>query len=240
MARPQLDKMNPVKIQMRTKSETIYSDLKGRILSGELKAETRLKIRELATLYGSSDIPVREALKELAAENLIEMSPHKGSVVKNLSFKEMRDMLEVREVLEPLAAKLAAEHATPELVAALKAINAKCVWLAQEGDYLEYSDANREFHRLITESCGNDYINKIMSELLRVQLYTKTVFDLFPDIIESSLKEHREIIELIEHGSGDEVYNLILKHKRRAYNKLREHFGNMQAQSSLEGDVRHE
>ncbi|MEF2072601.1 GntR family transcriptional regulator [Consotaella sp. CSK11QG-6] len=214
---------------MRTKAETIYSDVKSRILSGELKADTRLKIRELAVLYGSSDIPVREALKELAAEDLIEMSPHKGSIVKKLSLKEMQDMLEVREVLEPLAAKLAAERATPDLVAALRAAREKCTRFAQANNYIDYSDANREFHSIIVNSCGNEYIIKLINELHRIQLYTKSVFKMFPDIMINSVQEHDEIIALIEKKDGHGVYDLILSHKKRAYDKLRSHFAKMQA-----------
>ncbi|VFS45902.1 winged helix-turn-helix domain-containing protein [Budvicia aquatica] len=68
----------------------IYDDLKRRILSGELKADVRLVIHQLAVSYDSSDIPVREALKELAAEDLIEMSPHKGSRLRNFQSKNAR------------------------------------------------------------------------------------------------------------------------------------------------------
>lgn len=213
---------------VQTKAEAIYCDLKSRILSGELKADMRLKIRQLAISYESSDIPVREALKELAAEELIEMNPHRGSIVKRFSLKEMQNMLEVREVLEPLAAKLAAERATPELVAALKKIQEKCKKFDREHNYIDYSNANREFHRLIIEASDNDYIIKYMEKLLILQIYTKTIFELFPETTEFSLEDHEKIISLIKKKDGDGLQKIMLGHKKRAYNKLREHFKQIQ------------
>lgn len=213
---------------MNTIAKEIYYDLKGKILSGELKANTRLKIRQLAATYQSSDIPVREALKELSAEELIEMSPHKGSIVKPFSLEEMQNMLEVREVLEPLAAKLAAERATPELVKELRKIQAKCKKFNEEQNYADYSNANREFHRVIVEASGNDYIIKCMDRLLLLQLYTKAVFELFPSTTETSVEEHDDIISFIKNKDGVGLQKFMEKHKMKAYNKLREHFKKLQ------------
>ncbi|QBH98457.1 GntR family transcriptional regulator [Limnobaculum zhutongyuii] len=212
---------------MKTKAKTIYFDLKHRILSGELKADTRLVIHQLAGMYDSSDIPVREALKELAAEDLIEMSPHKGSRVKRLSVKEMQDMLEIRKTLEPLAARLAAENSTPELVDELEKVYEKSVHMAQEHNYTDYSNANREFHQLIVEASDNTYLKKLLSELLSNERRTKTIFDLFPDVVDMSLQEHREMIQLIAEKKGKEMAELMLKHKSRSYDKLNNYFSNL-------------
>ncbi|WP_114194691.1 GntR family transcriptional regulator [Edaphovirga cremea] len=211
----------------KTKAKMIYDDLKHRILSGELKADTRLVIHQLAISYDSSDIPVREALKELAAEDLIEMSPHKGSRVKKLSIKEMQDMLEIRINLEPLAARLAAENSTPELITALEAVLRKSEEMAKHKSYSEYSNANREFHQLIVEASDNLYLKKILSELLGNERRTKTIFDLFPEVVTISLKEHRQMIRLIEEKKGQEIAELMLMHKARSYEKLQNYFAKL-------------
>jgi len=210
-----------------TKSKYIYSDLKKKILSGELKPEKRLVIHQLADFYDSSDIPVREALKELAADDLIEMSPHKGSRVKKLSVKEMKDMLEVRNALEPLAAFLAAENSTTELIGDLRKNLKQSEKLAKEKNYTDYSNVNREFHRLIVEASDNIYLKKILHELLANEQRTKTIFDLFPEVVDISQMEHREMIDLIEQKKAKEIYDLMLQHKSRSYSKLHEYFSNL-------------
>ena len=215
---------NCMPIIATTKSRLIYSDLKQKILSGELRPDTRLVIRQLADSYCSSDIPVREALAELAAEDLIEMSPHKGSRVKKLSIKEMKDMLEVRKALEPLAASLAAENGTAALVDCLKQMLAQSKKFAQEKNYSAYSNANRAFHQLITDASDNIYLKKILGELLRNAQRTKTIFDVCPEIIEVSLQEHEQMISLIEQKKSSEMYELTLMHKARPYDILYNHF----------------
>lgn len=216
-----------MKMITKTKAKSIYDDLKHKILSGELKADTRLVIHQLAVSYDSSDIPVREALKELAAEDLIEMSPHKGSRVKKLSVKEMQDMLDIRQNLEPLAAQLAAENATPELVNALEEIFHKTEKVAAEKNYADYSNLNREFHQLIVEASNNTYLKRILSELLSNERRTKTIFDLFPEVVDVSLKEHRQMIDLIKEKKGKEIAALMLEHKARSYAKLQNYFAKL-------------
>lgn len=220
-----------MKIITKTKAKLIYDDLKHQILSGEIKADTRLIIHQLALSYDSSDIPVREALKELAAEDLIEMSPHKGSHVKRLSIKEMQDMLEIRKTLEPLAARLAAENATPELIQSLEALHRQSIDMAAEKNYSDYSTINREFHRLIVEASDNTYLKKILSELLSNERRTKTIFNLFPEVVAVSLEEHAEMIRLLKEGKGQEIAELMLQHKIRSYDKLQHYFAQMVASS---------
>ncbi|MGG5965215.1 GntR family transcriptional regulator [Salmonella enterica] len=213
-----------MKIIAKTKAKLIYDDLKHKILSGELKAGTRLIIHDLALSYGSSDIPVREALKELAAEDLTEMNPHKGSSVRHLSLKELHDMLEIRKTLEPLAARLAAENITPELIQALEAVYQQLATVALEENFAKFSTLNREFHSLIIEACGNTYLTRILRELLSNERRTKAVFELFPEMISVSLKEHGEIIQLLKEKKGEEIAGLMLKHKARAYDRLQRYF----------------
>ncbi|WHP29822.1 GntR family transcriptional regulator [Trabulsiella odontotermitis] len=220
-----------MKITTKTKSKLIYDDLKHRILSGEIKADTRLIIHQLALSYDSSDIPVREALKELAAEDLVEMSPHKGSRVKRLSIKEMQDMLEIRKTLEPLAARLAAEHATPELIASLETLHQQLIKLAEEKNYSEYSTLNRQFHELIIEASDNSYLKKILSELLANERRTKTIFDLFPEVVVISIQEHQEFIQLLKERKGKELAELMWRHKTRSYDKLQSYFAQMMTSS---------
>ncbi|WP_409310226.1 GntR family transcriptional regulator [Pectobacterium sp. B1J-3] len=216
-----------MKIITKTKAKLIYYDLKHKILSGEIKADERLIIHQLALSYDSSDIPVREALKELAAEDLIEMSPHKGSRVKRLSIKEMQDMLEIRKTLEPLAARLAAENATPELIDALETLHQQSLEMAEAQNYSEYSTINREFHQLIVDASDNVYLVKILSELLRNERRTKTIFDLFPEVVALSLAEHQEMIQLLREKKGEEIAKLMLQHKTRSYDKLQTYFAQM-------------
>jgi len=211
-------------IKAETKADIIYHDLKKKILANLLPAETHLIIRQLSKEYGTSDIPVREALKELTAEGILETIPHVGSRVRGISQKSIQDMLEMRELLEPLAARLAVERITLEQFNDLKKH-----WQDMIDDYNnqaleDYAKSNRSFHSLLIESCGNNCLQKALENLILMEKRIQIVFELFPDIIDDSYREHAEMIGLIEQKKGLEMEKLMAKHKKRAFDKMRLYF----------------
>lgn len=211
-------------IVAQTKTELIYDDLKKKILSCELPPDTRLVIRKLSTEYGSSDIPVREALKELTAEGLLETTPHVGSKVIGVSVENVRDMVQMREFLEPLAARLAAKNSNPEIVAALKQAYAHSKEMAETGDATAYSNANRAFHAIIMKACNNIYLQKMLEDLLEIDKRTRMIFQINSQIIPKSMAEHREMIKLMEAKDGEGMAKLTKLHKGRALKRMKEYF----------------
>jgi len=211
-------------IVVQTKTEIIYDDLKTKIQSGILKPKSKLVICTLAKEYGSSEIPVREALKELVADGLVETIPHVGYKVINISAQNIKDMLQLREYLEPFAAELAAENSTPSVVCHLQNIYDQIEKAAKEKNIEKYSALNRLFHRVIIQSCGNMYLQKTLEELYDIDKRTREVFKFYPEIIEESRLEHKKMIHYMEQKKGRELAQLIDLHKKRAFEKMRRHF----------------
>ena len=208
----------------RTKTELIYSDLKNKILTCELPPDTRLIIRKLAEEYGSSDIPVREALKELTAEGLVETIPHIGSRVVGISVQNIKDMLEMREYLEPLAAKLAAQNATKEDVEHLQDVYTRAEAIADTGDMKAYSVANREFHRVINHAAGNVYLENFLENLIDIDKRTCMIFQTYGNTVHYSRTEHKEMIKLMDAHDADGLEKLMRSHKQRAIKKMKNYF----------------
>ena len=136
-------------ISPMTKSASVYQELRRKILEGEFDPGTHLIIKQISAEYGVSDIPVREALKELGAEGLVETVPHVGSRVASFSPKSIKDMLEMRECLEPFAAELAVENADPSIIAQLEQYHADSLLALERKDIAKYGEMNKAFHRLI-------------------------------------------------------------------------------------------
>src|SRR4051794_32659071 len=109
------------------------------ILEGELKPGERLRAEALAQRFGTSRTPIREALLQLEAHGLVEVEPNRGAVVKTFDRDDLRDLYEVRALIEPHAAARAATRIDPEALARLEL-------LCDEPDQLI---ANEEFHRII-------------------------------------------------------------------------------------------
>lgn len=95
-------------------TDQVYAVIHAAILSGDLPAGSRLKVRDLAEQVGTSVMPVREAIRRLEETGLAEREPHKGAVVKSLTFEELIHVYDVRRLLETEAARLGSENVTPQ------------------------------------------------------------------------------------------------------------------------------
>lgn len=207
-----------------TKSASLYNEIKKKIMDGVLEPGTHLVIKQIANEYGVSDIPVREALKELSVEGLVETIPHVGSKVTAISLKNIRDMLQMREYLEPFAAQLAAKNATEQTIAELETCCNHLNDALQKNDIEQYSKLNKEFHMLIINSCGNQILINTIFELIESEKRMRKVFEIFPEVMLDSYKEHHKMVEYIKARNEKAMAELMYFHKKRSFDKMRKHF----------------
>lgn len=206
-----------------TKSEAIYNEIKKDIFNGVLKPGTRLLIQHIANQYGVSDIPVREALRELTSEGFVETTPHVGSKVASMSLKGIEEMFFMREVLEPLAAELAAENVDEPTINILEKYYLEMKKALEAGAVTEYRDLNRAFHKLFIEASGNELLTKTIFELMESEKRMQMIFQLFPEIFEVSNKEHGMMLQFIKERKGKALAKMVYKHKKRAFDKMRKY-----------------
>ena len=204
-----------------TKSATIYQEIKKGIINGTLEPGKHLVIKQLADQYGVSDIPVREALKELNVEGLVETIPHVGSKVSTISLKNVEDMLVMRECLEPFAAKLTAVNADTAVIEKLESYYLDMKAASDANDTKKYRDINRAFHKLFIEANGNQLMTKAILELMESQKRMLMIFQLFPEILAASNKEHGMMIQYLKERNGNALANLVYEHKKRVFDKMR-------------------
>lgn len=207
-----------------TKSASIYNEIKRKILEGEFPPGSHLVIKQIATEYGLSDIPVREAMKELRAEGLVETIPHVGSRVVGFSPENIKDMLEMRECLETFAAELAVQRADDSLIQRLEENYAEAGKALSANDIQRYSELNKAFHRLIIDASGNQLLINAISDLMESEKRMRMVFQIFPEILQDSNKEHQEMIQHIKEKNAKAMQRLMYHHKKRSFDKMRKYF----------------
>ena len=146
----------------RSASDTIAEALRQRILSGELPAQARLRQDALATEFGVSHIPVREALRHLAAEGLVTLRPHQGAMVSPLSADEARELLEVRAILELQALRWALPHTDEALIR-----DAEATLDEAEAcdDVSRWMEANWRFHSMLYARAGRPRLLTLIQSL---------------------------------------------------------------------------
>lgn len=202
-----------------TLTAQVYEILKERILSRELPPGTRLKHAELATVFGVSSTPVREAIQQLENDGLVETFPYRGSVVKQLSAKEICDIYDVRVALESLAVRLAASQLTDKQLEELEKHVHSYERSFETGDRTLGLEADLAFHELLLRASGNLVLLNMANNLAnRIQLFREVDWE---EALKSpSLNGHRLILEALRKGDGDKAAKLMSEHISRGKEKV--------------------
>ncbi|CEP69337.1 Transcription regulator HTH, GntR [Moorella glycerini] len=203
-------------LQWKTKTEMIYNMLREAIVSGELKPGERIVLRKIASDLGVSAIPVREAIKQLEAEGLVDVSAHSEVTVSRLSEKDFRELSSIRVVLEAYATRLTAERITPEILAELEQQIKEMEACVRNDDYRRYGILNRRFHQTIYTHCGNEQLKKIIDDLTVRTDRARALFAYNRTRFKESLKEHRAIVEAMAKGQPEIAEKVMAEQKRIA------------------------
>jgi DNA-binding GntR family transcriptional regulator len=142
----------------RTLAETAAAELHQLILSGELPSGTPLRLVELANRLDMSQMPVREGLRRLEALGLVDIIPHKGAWVRELSLDDLRDTHETRLALESLAVRAAAEHFGQEDEQTAVAALAELMRLSLADDSIGARQAHADFHFALYRAGGSQWL----------------------------------------------------------------------------------
>ncbi|OHB55249.1 MAG: hypothetical protein A2Y12_11805 [Planctomycetes bacterium GWF2_42_9] len=215
-------------LEVPTIGETVFQNIKQRILEGKLLPGQRLKVRELAAQLGFSEMPIRDSLLRLESHGVVTNKPHAGYVVREWSVNDVREMYELREMGEGLAAKLSAERATEKQIQSCKEIldeMAKNVSLYKEctdekqrlaiSEKVERLDV--KFHRAILIMSGNKQLNQIFSiitdrEFIVLGAYAIDKRHVLGDISDLFLEKHRNMLQLIENKDAEGAEKAVRNH----------------------------
>jgi DNA-binding GntR family transcriptional regulator len=191
----------------------VYGRLRAAIRSRELKPGDRLREAELAERLGVSRTPVREALKRLEADGLIQLAPPRGFIVTQLTHRRVMELYAMREVLAGVAARFAAEQAAPMEIQTLQQL------VAQQGTAQDASEAARLNDRLtqaMISAAHNEYLTRATSALTdALELLGKTTYSI-PGRMESGWKENKRIVEAIARRDGAAAEEAARLHIRNA------------------------
>lgn len=196
-----------------SKVDYVYRILLQNIITGQLTPGTRLVEKDLADEFGVSNTPIREALKKLKREGLVEAKSHQGSYVTEVSLEEAKEIYEFREVIEGLASKRATERANNNQIAELKQIIERMKQSLRNDNLEAYSGLNEEFHNMVAKISG-----KRSSRYIRDLRNQSKVLMQYPAVLrpETSFKEHKEIMAAIEKRDPEQAELLVRKHIKKA------------------------
>lgn len=197
-----------------SKSDLAYAELRGRILSGGLPAGSRLAQYELAESMDMSITPLREAIRRLSSEGLVEVKTHRDVRVAAMNSAEARQLFEVRLSLDPTAAQLAAARRTEADVAAIEAAVDRLLPVTRQWGE-EALSAHRAFHSALYRASHNDVLIRFLDDLWdKSDRYRRLGLELPPGDTPRTrdLDEHHRIAALVAEGRGPEAAALMRDH----------------------------
>jgi DNA-binding GntR family transcriptional regulator len=190
----------------------LRDEIENSILSNEFRPGERLDEMVLATRFGVSRTPVREALMQLDAIGLIEIRPRRGAVVIDPGPHRVYEMFEVMAELEGLAGSLAARRLDEDARKAITATHSRCERSAGAGDSDAYYYDNEEFHKAIYAASRNDFLEEQCAQLhRRLRPYRRLQLRV-RNRLSTSFAEHCGIVDAIFAGDGEEARRLLRAH----------------------------
>lgn len=192
--------------------DVVFKKLRRAILLEELKAGERLPEIRLADKLGVSRTPIREAIRKLEMEGLVIMVPRRGAIVAQINEKNLKDVLEVRRVLDMLSVRLACERIDEERKEALRKACGEFEEAVRASDLREIAQKDVALHNIIIEATGNITLQQMLDNLAE-QMYRYRVKYLKDDSrYETLVKEHQAIYESIVKGDGETSARLAGEH----------------------------
>jgi DNA-binding GntR family transcriptional regulator len=204
--------------------DEVLARLRDYIVEGNLSDGARIPERELCMQFGVSRTPLREALKVLASEGLIDLLPNRGARVRALTAEDYKELFDVMGGLEALAGRLACESISPAQYAEIEALHHEMYTFYLRRDLHEYFRCNQTIHQKIVDAAGNRALTSMYATVagqIRRLRYAANL-DAKRDRWAEAVREHEAILDALRRRAGTELSDILFKHLRNKQIAARE------------------
>ncbi|WP_168625624.1 GntR family transcriptional regulator [Cryobacterium sp. BB307] len=210
-----------------SKSQLAYRTIKERISDGSYSPGYRLVLGRIAEELGVSAVPVREAIRLLEAEGLVQFERNVGAQVAMLDPTEYQVTMQTLALVEGFATAVSAPHMTPDDVARARAINDAMALTLEHFDPATFTRLNLDFHAVLFESCPNPHVLDLVHRgWARMRALRESTFSFVPGRARESVQEHAELLDLIESGADALELELAARnHRLRTLDAFLAHYG---------------
>jgi DNA-binding GntR family transcriptional regulator len=214
----------------------IVSQLRDFIVEGPLSPGSRIPERELCEKFGISRTPLREALKVIAAEGLIELLPNRGARVRQFSEADIRNLFEVLSGLDFVAGRLACARITDEAIAAIEKLHLEMYTHYLRCELTDYFRINQKIHQAIVDAAANPVLSANFANLNSIVRRLRYAANLVHrDRLGDAMREHEQIVDALKRRSADELGLLMFLHMQGKCEAVCEYLqGKQQAESKPE------
>ena len=204
-----------------TLHDAIVARVRDMIIEGELTPGTRLHEGNLGKMLGVSRTPLREALKFLVSEGLLELSPGRGAVVRQFSAKDVHDSLIVLGNLEGLAGRLACEHAKDAEIREVRQLHDRMMDMYEKRDRLPYFKLNQSIHSAILRLSKNEALVSVHNVLQARLKRIRYIGNEGPEKWAGAVADHEEMINALEARDADRLSKILTAHMEKTWERVR-------------------
>lgn len=223
-------------VQRQSLHESLVAPLREMILQGELRPGEKVPEEQLCERFGVSRTPIREALKVLAAEGVLQILPHRGAIVARITEEQIEELFPIMASLERLAGLLACERISNADVRRVRALHDKMMQHFKSGNESEYLRQNRLIHEAFFEIAGNTMLSALYQQILTRIHVCRFVVRKSPEHWQRAVAEHEQMIELLEARDGAKLAALLEFHITGTTAGIaRESIGKSERQSEASG-----
>ncbi len=201
-------------------STQIYNAIRAGILEGKYSEDEFLQEIRISEEFGVSRTPVREALKQLEQEGLVEFMPNRTAKVSNISIEDIEDIYEIRSLIEGLAARWAAEKITDEEIECMQESIELAEFYTIKGNAENLTKEDSNFHQLLYSACNSKYLQHILTDFHQYSRMArvKSLSDRERSL--KALEEHKAIFEALKEHNAEKAEKFANQHVRNAKENL--------------------
>ena len=209
------------RIERPTLHNVVVTRLRDMIIEGVLQPGIRIHEGQLGEQLGVSRTPLREALKVLAMEGLVELVPGRGAMVSTLTAKDVQDMLTVLGTLEQLAGTLTCKNASDADIREIRKLHDEMMALYRAGDRLQYFKKNQQIHAMLIALTGNASLAMVHEILQSRMRRIRYLGDLNDDTWSGAVNDHEEMIAALEKRDGKRLSAALVDHISRTWDRVK-------------------
>lgn len=208
--------------QRKSLHEELISEVREMIISGKLEAGKKVPEKALCEIYGVSRTPMREALKVLATEGLVDLEANRGAWVSQVTLKDLDEAFPIMGALEALAGELACKHITDREIANIRAMHEKMFAHFKAGELTAYFAFNERIHEAILTAAQNEMLVVQYRSLAARVRRVRYVADKSPESWARSTADHEAIVESLAARDGARLSQVLKRHLASAQETVRE------------------
>ena len=211
-------------IERPTLHNVVVSRVRDMIIEGLLPAGTRIHEGQLGQQLGVSRTPLREALKVLASEGLVELVPSRGALVRQLTAKDVQDMLSVLIALEQLAGPLACQNASDAQIREVRTLHDEMLAFYRAGNRLQYFKRNQQIHTQLIAISRNESLSMVHEMVQSRMRRIRYLGDQDGATWQDAVADHEEIIGALEARDGARLTQAMTRHLQQTWERVRHAF----------------